>query len=68
VRIARNCHPIILQNFWGTILVDTIGIGLTAAGILNPLPATFIPVTSELTFILNATRLLPRAGDECCRS
>ena len=59
VRIARNCHQIILQNFWGTIVVDTIGIGLAAAGILNPLLATFIHVTSELTFILNSTRLLP---------
>jgi heavy metal translocating P-type ATPase len=59
VRIARNCRRIILQNFWGTIIVDTVGIGLAAAGILNPLLATFIHVTSELVFILNSTRLLP---------
>ncbi len=60
VHIARNCRRIILQNFWGTIIVDIIGIGLAAASILNPLLATFIHVSSELTFILNSTRLLPR--------
>ena len=51
--------PIILQNFYGTLIVDTIGIGLAAAGMLNPLIAAFIHVASELTFILNSTRLLP---------
>jgi P-type E1-E2 ATPase len=59
VRIARNCRTIIFQNFYGTLIVDTIGIGLAAAGLLNPLLATFIHVASELTFILNSTRLLP---------
>jgi P-type Cu+ transporter len=59
VRIARNCRRIIMQNFYGTLIVDTIGIGLAAVGILNPLLAAFIHVTSELTFILNSTRLLP---------
>jgi P-type Cu+ transporter len=59
VRIARNCRRIILQNFYGTLIVDTIGIGLAAAGFLNPLLATSIHVASELTFILNSTRLLP---------
>lgn len=59
VRIARNCRRIILQNFYGTLIVDTIGIGLAAAGFLNPLIATLIHVVSELTFILNSTRLLP---------
>ena len=59
VRVARNCRRIILQNFYGTLIVDTIGIGMAAAGLLNPLLATFIHVASELTFILNSTRLLP---------
>ncbi len=59
VRVARNCRSIILQNFYGTLIVDTIGIGLAAAGYLNPLLAAFIHVASELTFILNSTRLLP---------
>ncbi len=59
VRVARSCRSIILQNFYGTLVVDTIGIGLAAAGFLNPLLAAFIHVASELTFILNSTRLLP---------
>jgi heavy metal translocating P-type ATPase len=68
VRIARNCRRIILQNFYGTLVVDTIGIGLAAAGFLNPLLATFIHVASELAFILNSTRLLPpREKDDAAK-
>ena len=59
VRIARNCRRVILQNFYGTLIVDSIGIGLAATGFLNPLLAAFIHVASELTFIANSTRLLP---------
>jgi P-type E1-E2 ATPase len=59
VRVARRCRRIIFQNFYGTLIVDTIGIGLAAFGYLNPLLATLIHVSSELTFILNSTRLLP---------
>jgi cation transport ATPase len=59
VRIAHRCRAIIFQNFYGTLIVDSIGIGMAAAGLLNPLLAAFIHVASELTFILNSTRLLP---------
>jgi len=59
VRIARRCRAIIFQNFYGTLIVDSIGIGMAATGLLNPLLAAFIHVASELTFILNSTRLLP---------
>lgn len=59
VRIARKCQRIILENFYGTLIVDTIGIVAAGFGFLNPLLATFIHVTSELTFILNSTRMLP---------
>jgi P-type E1-E2 ATPase len=59
VRIARQCRVIIFQNFYGTLIVDSIGIGMAAAGVLNPFLAAFIHVASELTFILNSTRLLP---------
>ena len=59
IRIARQCRRIIMQNFTGTLVVDAIGIALAAAGILNPLLAAFIHVTSELAFILNSTRLIP---------
>ena len=58
VRIARRTKAIVMQNFAGTIAVDSLGILLAAFGILNPLFAAFIHVTSELTFILNSTRML----------
>jgi Cd2+/Zn2+-exporting ATPase/Cu+-exporting ATPase len=60
VRIARRTRAIIMQNFAGTIAVDTVGIVLAALGLLNPLLAAFIHVASELTFILNSTRMLSR--------
>jgi len=60
LRIARRCRGIIMQNFTGTLVVDSIGVGMAACGLLNPLLAAFIHVTSELAFILNSTRLLPR--------
>jgi heavy metal translocating P-type ATPase len=59
IRIARQCRGIIYQNFAGTLIVDSIGIVLAGAGLLNPLLAAFIHVTSELAFILNSTRLVP---------
>jgi heavy metal translocating P-type ATPase len=59
IRIARRCHRIIIQNFAGTLVVDTIGVALAAFGYLSPLLAAFIHVSSEMVFILNAARLLP---------
>jgi Cu+-exporting ATPase len=58
LRIARDCRRIIWQNFYGTLLVDAIGIVLAAIGVLNPLAAAFVHVASELTFIMNSARLL----------
>jgi heavy metal translocating P-type ATPase len=60
LKIARKCRSVIMQNFYGTLTVDVIGIGLAAFGFLNPLLAAFIHVSSELAFILNSTRMLPR--------
>jgi P-type E1-E2 ATPase len=60
LKTARWCRAVIFQNFYGTLIVDAFGIGLAAAGVINPLLAAFIHVSSELTFILNSTRLLPR--------
>jgi cation transport ATPase len=57
--IARRCRRIITQNFSGTLIIDGVGVGLAAFGLLNPLLAGFIHVSSELAFILNSTRLLP---------
>jgi heavy metal translocating P-type ATPase len=63
LRLARRCRGIIMQNFVGTLVVDSIGVGMAAVGLLNPLLAAFIHVTSELAFILNSTRLLPRTSE-----
>ena len=62
LKTARWCRSVIFQNFYGTLAVDALGIVLAAMGFINPLLAAFIHVSSELTFILNSTRLLPRFG------
>jgi len=62
MEIARWCRSIIYQNFVGTLVVDGAGVLLAAFSLLNPLLAAFIHVSSELVFILNSTRLLPRGG------
>jgi heavy metal translocating P-type ATPase len=62
LRTARRCQRTIMQNFVGTLVVDSIGVGLAAFGFLNPLLAAFIHVSSEMAFILNSARLLPRVS------
>jgi Cd2+/Zn2+-exporting ATPase/Cu+-exporting ATPase len=59
VQIAKRAKNIIRFNFAGTIVVDAVGVALAAVGLLNPLLAALIHVSSELTFILNSARLLP---------
>ena len=58
-KTARQCRRIIMTNFAGTLIVDGVGVGFAAFGLLNPLVAAFIHVSSELAFILNSARLLP---------
>jgi heavy metal translocating P-type ATPase len=60
LKIARRCRAIIMANFAGTLAVDGIGMLLAAFGVLNPVLAALIHVSSELVFILNSARLLPR--------
>ncbi len=62
LRLARRTRGIIVQNFAGTLLVDSVGIALAATGMLTPVLAALIHVSSELLFILNAARLVPRQG------
>jgi Cd2+/Zn2+-exporting ATPase/Cu+-exporting ATPase len=59
LKVARRCRNIIYANFAGTLVVDGIGVGLAAVGLLNPVAAALIHVTSELLFIANSARLLP---------
>lgn len=60
LKIARRCHAIIMANFVGTLAVDSVGVLLAALGLLDPVLAALIHVSSELLFILNSARLLPR--------
>jgi Cd2+/Zn2+-exporting ATPase/Cu+-exporting ATPase len=59
--LARRTRFIIWENFCGTIAVDLVGIALAATGFIGPLVAAFVHVASEMTFILNSARLLPRS-------
>jgi len=66
LKVARRCRNIIYANFAGTLIVDGIGVLLAAFGMLNPVFAALIHVSSELLFIGNSARLLPslaRSGD-----
>ncbi|MCU1235556.1 MAG: ATPase [Candidatus Solibacter sp.] len=59
---ARRCRRIILFNFSGTLAVDAAGVLLAGMGILTPLMAAIVHVSSELAFILNSARLVPAFG------
>jgi len=59
LKVARRCRNIIYANFAGTLAVDGAGVLLAAFGLLNPVLAALIHVTSELLFIGNSARLLP---------
>src|ERR1035438_5560883 len=48
VKTARWCRAVILQNFYGTLIVDALGIAVAVVGMINPLLAAFIHVSSEL--------------------
>jgi P-type E1-E2 ATPase len=60
LKVARRCRNIIYANFAGTLLVDGAGVCLAAFGMLNPVLAALIHVSSELIFIGNSARLLPK--------
>ena len=64
LKVARRCRAIIRANFVGTLAVDSVGVGLAGFGLLNPVLAALIHVTSELLFILNSARLLPRSENQ----
>ena len=66
--ISKRCYRVIMFNFWGTILVDTVGIGLAFFGLLAPIvarnwPSSLIPPDCFETDELSArqtTRILSR--------
>ena len=58
VKASKQAYGVIMQNFYGTLIVDGIGLGLAFQGLLNPLFAAGIHVVSELVFILSSARLI----------
>ena len=60
IRVARRARRVVHQNFVGTILVDAVAVLFAALGYLPPVGAGLVHVGSELAFILNSARLLPR--------
>jgi Cd2+/Zn2+-exporting ATPase/Cu+-exporting ATPase len=60
IDLARWTRRIIYMNFVGTVAVDTLGVAAAMAGLIGPVWAIQIHTVSELVFILNSARLLPR--------
>ena len=56
VRMSNGAYRTIMQNFYGTISVDGIGVILAFLGFLNPLLAALIHVASEFVFIMNSAK------------
>ena len=58
VKASKKAYRTIMQNFYGTLTVDAIGVALAFLGFLNPLLAAGIHVASETIFISNSARLI----------
>lgn len=58
IRMSRQGYHAIMENFYGTIGIDGIGVILAFMGLLNPLLAATIHTVSELIFIVNSARLM----------
>jgi heavy metal translocating P-type ATPase len=63
IMVARWTRRIIYQNFAGTVAVDILGVLAALAGLIGPVIAINIHTISELIFISNSARLLPRRWD-----
>jgi Cd2+/Zn2+-exporting ATPase/Cu+-exporting ATPase len=58
VKASKRAYRTIMQNFYGTLSVDGVGVALAFLGFLNPLLAAGIHVASEFAFISNSARLI----------
>lgn len=58
LRVSRQAFSTIQQNFFGTLFIDGLGFILAFVGVLNPLVAAVIHVSSELIFMTNSSRNL----------
>ncbi len=62
LKISRQCFRVIMFNFWGTLIIDIVGVGFAFFGFLTPLFGALIHVGSELIFIGNSARLFKKQG------
>jgi cation transport ATPase len=58
LKASRQSLFVIKQNFFGTLSVDGLGFILAFVGLINPLLAAIIHITSELVFMTNSARLI----------
>jgi heavy metal translocating P-type ATPase len=58
LKTSRQSLFAIKQNFLGTLFVDGLGFILAFVGVINPLLAAIIHVSSELVFMTNSARLI----------
>jgi heavy metal translocating P-type ATPase len=58
IRMSKGAYRTIMQNFYGTISVDGLGVILAFLGFLNPLLAALVHVVSEFIFIMNSAKLI----------
>lgn len=58
LKTSRRSLFAIKQNFFGTLFVDGLGFILAFVGVINPLLAAIIHVSSELVFMTNSARLI----------
>ena len=58
LKTSRQSLFAIKQNFFGTLFVDGLGFILAFVGVINPLLAAIIHVSSELVFMTNSARLI----------
>ena len=58
LKTSRQSLFAIKENFFGTLFVDGLGFILAFVGLINPLLAAIIHVSSELVFMTNSARLI----------
>jgi len=58
LKTSRQSLFVVKQNFFGTLFVDGLGFILAFVGLINPLLASIIHVSSELAFMVNSSRLV----------
>lgn len=58
VHMSKTAYRTIMQNFYGTISIDSLGVVLAFLGFLNPILAALIHVVSEFAFITNSAKLI----------